>query len=121
MLLGREPPLDDLEITLPGWDLPRSPARLLLLTTLAKRRGTLDPFAERGHGPLRFSALCGHGIGLWARLPWAALGRARLSGRCVALHVRGLSRYTLDGEEFNTDPARPVAIRPGRRINFLTL
>ena len=121
MLLGREPPLDGLEITLPGWDLPRSPARLLLMTTLAKHRGTLIPFAERGHGPLRFSAVCARGAGLWARLPGAALGRARLSGRCEAMHVRGLSRYTLDGEEFSADPTRPVAIRPGRRITFLTL
>jgi hypothetical protein len=121
LLLGREPPLDDLDLTIPGWELLRSPARLLVMTSLGKRRGMSNPFAERGHGPLRFSALCGHGIGLWARLPWAVLGRARLSGRCEALHVRGLSRYTLDGEEFSADPTRPVTIRPGRRIAFLTL
>ena len=47
--------------------------------------------------------------------------RGYLSGRCDALRILGLSSYTLDGEEFEADPARPVTIASGPRLAFLTL
>ena len=43
-----------------------------------------------------------------------------LSGRCESLRVHGLSSYTLDGEEFEADPALPVTIRRGPPLTFLT-
>jgi hypothetical protein len=121
LLIGREPPLDDLHLTISDWARPPSPARLLLVTTLEGRPGMLDPYAKRGQGPLRFSAVCARGARLWSRLPRAALGRSELSGRCAALQIKGLSHYTLDGEESVADPSRTVCIRPGPRITFLTL
>jgi hypothetical protein len=48
-------------------------------------------------------------------------GHGYLSGRCDALRVQRLSSYTLDGEEFAADPARPVMIRGGPPLTFVTL
>ncbi len=130
MLGIREPALDALRVEVPGREALARPARWLIATTLQNRQGLLDPYAQRGQGALRFTAVATRGIGLWARLPGMAMGRftpamdARrgyLSGRCDALRVSGLSSYTLDGEEFDADPARPVTIREGERLTFLTL
>jgi hypothetical protein len=41
-----------------------------------------------------------------------------LSGRCEQLRVLGLAGYVLDGERFDTDPARPVVLSPGPRLRF---
>jgi diacylglycerol kinase family enzyme len=122
--------LDELHVEAAGHEALPRPARLLIATTLTKRLGLFDPYAERGQGSLRFTALAASGPGMWARLPRVITGRfsptmeaARgyLSGRCDVLRVRGLSSYTLDGEEFEADPARPVTIASGPRLAFLTL
>jgi hypothetical protein len=34
------------------------------------------------------------------------------------VRVTGLAGYVLDGERFDTDPARPVVIGPGPRLRF---
>jgi hypothetical protein len=128
MLGIREPPLDPLRVEAPGHDALADPARWLIVTTLEKRQGLFDPYAARGYGNLRFTAIAAHGPRFWARLPWIATGRftpgmhaghGYLSGRCRALRVSGLSSYTLDGEAFAADPVRPVSIREGPRLSFL--
>jgi hypothetical protein len=130
MLSLREPALDALRVEVPGREGLAKPARWLIATTLQNRQGLLDPYAQRGQGAVRFTAVAARGVGLWARLPWMAMGRftramdakrGYLSGRCDALRMLGLSSYTLDGEEFVADPARPVTIREGERLTFLTL
>jgi hypothetical protein len=130
MLGVREPALDDLRVEVPGREALTQPGRWFMATTLQRRQGLIDPYAQRGEGPIRFTAVAARGIGLWARLPWLAsgrftdamtAGRGDLSGRCEALRLTGLSSYTLDGEEFAADPARPVSIRPGPSLTFLTL
>ncbi|MPZ44806.1 MAG: hypothetical protein GEV05_15670 [Betaproteobacteria bacterium] len=130
-MLGQyKPPLDDLRIEVPGRKVLAKPARLLIVTTLQKRQGLFNPYAEEGLGALRFTAVGARGMGFWARLPLIVTGRftrdmdvrhGYLSGRCDALRVLRLSSYTLDGEEFDIDPARPVTIRAGSRLTFLTL
>ncbi len=104
------------------------PARVLIATTLAHRNGWFDPYAARGAGPLRLTVACARARAFWRRLPHLAMGRfseamrpetGYLSGRCTRVELLGLRGYALDGEEFDTDPTRPVAILGGPRIGFL--
>ena len=44
-----------------------------------------------------------------------------LSGRSDRLCINRLSSYTLDGEEYAADPARPVLIRRGPQLSFVSL
>jgi hypothetical protein len=128
MLGMREPPLDDLRVEVPGHEPRAKAVRWLLATTLQRPHGIVDPFAQQGEGALRFTAIAASGPAFWARLPWVVTGRftpamqagGYLSGRCESLQVHGLSSYTLDGEEFSADPARPVTIRRGAPLTFLT-
>lgn len=127
-LFGRgtlEVPL--LRVTSPGRPGLREPARVLVASTLEHREGWLNPYAPRGEGPLRFTAV-GESAPFWRRLPRILTGRysasmtterGYLSGRGERLEVLGLPGYTLDGEKFATDPARPVVFRTGPRIEFL--
>jgi hypothetical protein len=126
----RQPPIDALHIDVSGHDALSEPARWLVLTTLPNPWGMLDPYARRGEGALRFTAIAAQGFPFWARLPRIALGRftpamnagrGYMSGCTDAVRVLGLSSYTLDGEEFASDPARPVIIRTGPSFSFLTL
>ncbi|MGH8665429.1 MAG: diacylglycerol kinase family protein [Burkholderiales bacterium] len=129
MLSMHDPQLDDLRVEVPGREPLAKPARLLIVSTLQHREGLLNPYAPQGEGAIRFTAIAARNIAFWARLPWIATGRftpamdagrGYLSGRCDALRLQRLSSYTLDGEEFDADPARPVTIREGPRLTFLT-
>ena len=117
----------DLQVEVPDREPLARPARLLIVTTL-RRLGAVDPFADRGAGTLRVTAIAERAHRLWRSLPRVLAGRfsgdmdgrrGYLSGRCQQLQLRGLERYTLDGEEFDADPTRPVLIREGMRIGFL--
>lgn len=125
---GRPPPFADLTVQADGSEALPGPARLLIATTLQRRQGLLDPYADRGEGPLRVTVVSAGARGLWHRLPRLIAGlfsermnarRGYLSGRHERVQVLGLVRYTLDGEEFDCDPARPVVIRTGMRVSFL--
>lgn len=127
---GRAPSLDALEVAVADGTAMAAAAHVLLATTLQGHATRLHPFARRGTGAIRFTALAARGPGLWLRLPWLATGRftasmdpahGYLSGGTDRLRVLGLSRYTLDGEEFDADPARPFVIGEGRPLAFLTL
>lgn len=128
MVGRREAPLDVMRLTIPGRNLPADCVRLLVATTLERCPG-LPASATRGPGGVRFAAVAARGITLWTELALLAMGRPRSGdagdklchGRCDALHLHGLSSYTLDGEEFQADPARPVLVRSGPPITFLTL
>jgi len=103
--------------------------RLLLATTLLHRTGALDPYAPRGHGPLRLTAVTAGAHRFWSALPRLLTGRystamtadkGYLSGRCERVRITGLAGYVLDGERFDTDPARPVEIVPGPVLRFFS-
>jgi hypothetical protein len=96
-LAGRGPAIDAIEVQAHGREPLSHPARLLLATTLERRQGLFDPFAARGCGPLRVTAVAARGAAFWLRLPRIALGRfgsgmdaahGYLSGRCESLHLR---------------------------------
>ncbi len=102
------------------------PIRVLLASTLEHRTGLYCPYADRGTGPLRVTAVTSRTS--WFLFPLVAMGRfltfmnekrGYLSGRCERIEVLGLHRYALDGEEFDADPLRPVVIRPGVQLSFL--
>jgi hypothetical protein len=125
---GRPLPFADLAVQADGSEALPGSARLLIATTLQRRQGLLDPYADRGEGPLRITVIAAGARGLWHRLPRVVAGlfsermnarRGYLSGRHERVQVLGLARYTLDGEEFDCDPARPVVIRAGMRVSFL--
>ena len=107
----------------------RGAVRLLLITTLLHRSGLLDPYAARGAGELRVTSVARSAPRFWRSLPRLVTGRysafmnvdeGYLSDRCERLEITGLAGYTLDGEEFDADAARPLVITAGPRPRFLT-
>lgn len=128
-LLGRRPiPYPELDIRASGGGRLQGPSRVLIATTLLHRGRRFNPYADRGHGALRLTAVAARAPGFWLALPRILLGRfgerlnpqrGYLSGRCDQVEVLGMTGYSLDGEDFDTDPARPVIIRSGPRLDFL--
>lgn len=105
-------------------------ARVLLATTLEHGHGRFDPYADRGHGALRLTAVSRAAPRFLRSLPRLLTGRfdaamdaehGVLSGRCRSVRISGLRGYCLDGEEFDCDPARPVLMTPVQRLRFLSL
>lgn len=128
-LRGRPPYVfPGLDLDVPGLGHLHEPMRLLLASTLTHDNRMLNPYADRGEGILRVTAVTAGAQGFWRSLPRLVTGRyseamdinrGYLSGRCEQFVVRGLDAYTLDGQSFRTDPARPVAVRTGPRFDFL--
>ena len=128
-LQGRAPyAFPELDLEVPGLGHLHEPMRLLLASTLTHANRMLDPYADRGEGILRVTAVTAGARGFWRSLPRLVTGRyseamnihyGYLSGRCDGFVVRGLDAYTLDGQSFRADPARPVTVRTGPRFDFL--
>ncbi len=106
----------------------RGPTRLFAASSLNYEAGLISPFAVRGEGALRITAVAGSARGFWWRLPQILVGRyssrmnprsGYLSGHCERVEITGLARYTLDGEKFECDPGRPVVIRVGSLLRFV--
>jgi hypothetical protein len=106
----------------------RGPARFLIATTLQHSDGLYDPYAPRGEGPLRLTAVRAGAAGFWRRLPRLLTGRyaaamhpgcGYLSGRCERVSITGLASLTLDGQEHLLDPGRPVELSAPDEIEFL--
>ena len=102
--------------------------RLLMATTLLHRTGLFDPYASRGQGDVRMTAVSRAAPRVWRSVPRLLTGRysasmnaatGYLSGRCERLQITGLAGYMLDGEAFDADPTRPLTITTGPRLRFL--
>ena len=102
--------------------------RFLLLTTLSHEGSLVDPYAARGRGALRMTAVGRRARGFpvrFLRLLRGAFSESMcrengyLSGRCSEIRVRNLDRITLDGQEFDLDPGVPLEVRPGPVFRFL--
>lgn len=100
---------------------------LLLATTLQHRQGLFDPYATRADGGMRLTAVSRHASRFYRSLPRLLTGRfsrtmdaahGYLSGGCARVEIKGLGGYSLDGEAYDTDPARPVVIRRGPSLRF---
>lgn len=121
-----DPPV--LEVAGDGLGSIDGACRFLLLTTLTHEGSPIDPYAERGDGPVRLTAVRQRARRLGVRLPRLVRGsfgrgmdpeHGYLSGRTEAVRISGLARTTLDGQEFDLDPAAPLQVRAGPTIRFL--
>jgi hypothetical protein len=130
VLVGRNPlpasPL--LELTTDSAESLRGVVRLLFASTLLHREGYYNPYAARGSGPVRVTAVLAGAVRFWRQLPGLIGGRldnnmktpaGYLSGRVEYVNISGLSGYSLDGEAFATDPSRPVRLCSGMRLRIL--
>lgn len=117
-----------LEIEAPGLGRLGGPCRFLLATTLLLGRSLVDPYARRGEGSLRLTAVGRDARALYRRLPRLVSGRfsaamnpkaGYLSGNCSRIRIHGIGAITLDGQEFDLDARSPLTIEPGLVFRFL--
>lgn len=102
--------------------------RFLLITTLSHDSSLVDPYARRGTGPLRLTAIRTRAKRLPLRLPKVVRGRfgtgmdvqnGYLSGRCNTILINNLKSLTLDGQEFDLDDRQPLEVSAGPGFRFL--
>lgn len=128
-LIGRRHfPLPELRLQADGLGELSGSTRILLVTSLQHESGLLNPYAARGRGPVRVTAIQRGARGLWRRLPALLTGRlvlgdgpeqGYLSGSTSRLRVSGLASICLDGQEYPLDPARTLDIEAGPVFRFL--
>jgi len=128
-LIGRSdfhPPL--MSIDAEGLGQLEAPTRILIASSLAHADGWLDPYAGRGNGGVRITAVSAAARGFWRNLPSLLRGRfdpcmqpsaGYLSGRTSSARLRGLSSVCIDGQEFSLDPMRDTTLQAGTEIKFL--
>lgn len=122
------PSLAPVHARLPGVGELTGNMRALVASTLAMRNALYNPFAPRGAGPVRFTAVSQQGPSMWRLLPAILRGRfdaeldverGVLSGRSERVELRGIAAYALDGELFSADPALPLVLSAGRTLRVL--
>jgi diacylglycerol kinase family enzyme len=120
--------LRELAVAADGLGEMRGRCRFLLATTLTHAGSPVDPYARRGSGPLRFTAVRHDAAGRRRRLPRLVLGRfsakmtpanGYFSGLCNDIRIENLEQVTLDGQEFDLDPEHPLRIQAGPTFRFL--
>jgi hypothetical protein len=131
VLCGRSPVPDypQLQVHMhPGATL-YAPVRVLVAGALVNAGGHYNPYARRGEGPLRITAIAVEAPRFWRNLPRMLTGRfddqtmniaqGYLSGHCHTATVLGLSSYSLDGEPFAADPLQPLQISTSHVLKVL--
>jgi hypothetical protein len=122
------PPYPDVVAQLDGAGELAGRVRFLVATALEMHSALYNPFAARGSGPVRFTAISAAAPSIWGILPRLLkgrfddsmdLGRGILSGRGQRAEVRGLASYALDGEIFPADPALPLEFTAGVALRVL--
>lgn len=102
--------------------------RFLMLSSLNHDSSLVDPYARRGLGPLRITAIRVGAKRLPLHLHQVARGRfsaemnednGYISGRCNNIVINNISSITLDGQEFDLDCDHPLVISPGPVFRFL--
>lgn len=103
--------------------------RVFVASSLEHDRGWIDPYAARGSGPVRLTAISAQAPRFWLTLPGLLRGRLNpalraetgyLSGRTERVVVRGLNAICVDGQEYDLDPTLDLVLDPGPAIRFLT-
>jgi hypothetical protein len=129
-LLTDRPPFVARRIDVDAGALGRldAPMRFLLMTTLGLDDQHARPYARRGEGPLRVTATAADAEHWRRRVPAVLRGRfgeamtpasGYLSGHTDTVTVHGMDSVTVDGQEFDLDPAEPLQVRPGPSFRFL--
>ncbi len=102
--------------------------RFLMVSSLNHDSSLIDPYARRGEGPLRITAIRTGAKRLPLRLPRVVRGRfstamdeesGYISGRCNHIVINNIRSITLDGQEFDLDETHPLEISPGPVFRFL--
>lgn len=131
VLLGRSsvPPAPQMVVRMQPTGTLYAPVRVLVAGVLHDARGHYNPFADRGEGPLRLTAVAAEAPRFWRNLPRMLAGRfddqtmnvaqGYLSGHCHAVTLEGLAGYSLDGEPFDADPALPLVLSTGHVLKVL--
>lgn len=124
------PPDPDLHIETRAAATFCGPQRLLLASTLLHRNNLFNPYAGRGAGPVRLTAIRADAERFWRRLARVVSGRftddmtperGYFSGRFEHVSITGLARFSLDGEPFEVDPSRPLLLQGGPTVRMLQL
>jgi hypothetical protein len=122
------PPYSDLQVRVNGLEVMRAPMRVLMITTLRMRESLYNPYAPRGEGAVRMTAVAANATSFWRNLPGMLKGRfdddmtvqqGYLSGRFPAVEIIGLDGYAIDGEPVISDPSRPVRLSGGIELRVL--
>lgn len=122
------PPLPLVMARLAGGGELGGPLRALVASTLEMRSALYNPFAARGRGPVRLTAILSTAPSTWRMLPALLKGRfddtmdlahGVLSGRGERAELQGISSYALDGEFFAADPALPLVFTAGTSLRVL--
>jgi hypothetical protein len=132
LVLSGNSPLPDyphLRVQMEPGDLLDAPVRVLVAGALRDADGHYNPYASRGEGPLRISAIAVDAPRFWRNLPRMLSGRfdeqtmntsqGYLSGHCRSVTLTGLARYALDGEAFEADPERPLHLSAGHCLRVV--
>jgi diacylglycerol kinase family enzyme len=123
------PALADLRVQMqPGGTL-YAPVRALVAGSLFSAGGHYNPYAKRGEGPLRVTAIAVEAPRFWRNLPrmlrgsfdkqTMGLAQGYLSGHCQNATVLGISSYSLDGEPFDADPTQPLLLSTGFSVRVI--
>lgn len=121
-------PAPALELNAEGLGTLSGPIRILLMTSLQHESGLLNPYAARGEGPLRLTAVHAQAPAFWRSLPRLLSGRfgpkqcpdqGYLSGSARAVTLSGLSSICLDGQEYSLDPGCELRVEAGPAFRFL--
>jgi hypothetical protein len=128
--MGRSPlpAYADLQVRANGVELFRAPMRVVMATTLQMRESLYNPYAPRGEGAVRITAVAANATHFWRNLPGMLKGRfddamtvqqGYLSGRFPSVDITGMAGYALDGEPVAADPALPVRLSGGIALRVL--
>jgi len=102
--------------------------RFLMVSSLSHDASLVDPYARRGEGPLRLTAIRTGAKRLPLRLSSVARGKfspemnaenGYISGRCNTIMISNIESLTLDGQEFELDKRHPLNISAGPVFRFL--
>lgn len=127
-ILRRPLPHPEVVARLAGVGELTAPMRVLLASTMELQGALYNPFAARGTGPVRLTALAANAPGIRRRIVSIIRGQFSdemnvtngiLSGRGERAELQGITAYALDGELFEADPALPLVFTPGVGLRVL--
>ncbi len=122
------PPYPQVVARLAGHGELAAPMRVLLASSLELRNALYNPFAARGTGPVRLTAVAATAPHFWRHLLAILRGRfdhnmdlahGFLSGRGERGELQGVAAYALDGELLAADPATPLVLTAGVALRVL--
>jgi hypothetical protein len=122
------PPQPPVVARLAGGGELAAPMRVLLASTMELRAALYNPFAARGAGPVRLTAVTATAPRFWRQVLAMLRGRFNdnmdlahgiLSGRGERGELLGVTAYALDGELYDADPATPLVLTAGVSLRVL--